>query len=362
MKIIFKIILLLFINCIAYPEDTQPPVLEDFSFYPSTIDVSNSDVNVTITLHITDNFSGCHDNLVKFKSPGGLNRNGFAYLVSGDSLDGIYEGTVTIPQYSEPGEWKVNLIFLNDNLNNFTYYYTSDLENLNFPTILSVTSTIYDITAPVLEDFSFYPSTIDVSNSDVNVTITLHITDNFSGCHDNLVKFKSPGGLNRNGFAYLVSGDSLDGIYEGTVTIPQYSEPGEWKVNLIFLNDNLNNFTYYYTFDLENLDFPTVLNVVMGSNYIGDTDHLPGVFEIKQNYPNPFNPLTKINYTIPKRTFVTLKIYDLLGNLIESLVNEEKSTGKYEIIFNGSNLPSGIYFYQMQSGKFISTKKLILLK
>ena len=98
-------------------------------------------------------------------------------------------------------------------------------------------------------------------------------------------------------------------------------------------------------------------------------------YDLSNNYPNPFNPTTKIKYTIStppissplskgrtKEGFVTLKVYDILGNEIATLVNEEKPAGSYEVEFNASSLPSGVYFYQLTSGDFISAKKMILLK
>jgi hypothetical protein len=97
---------------------------------------------------------------------------------------------------------------------------------------------------------------------------------------------------------------------------------------------------------------------------------LPKEFALEQNYPNPFNPSTCIQYAVSSRQFVILKVYDILGNEIETLVSEEKSVGTYEITWNAENLPSGVYFYQMRavdpessSGQgFINTKKMILLK
>jgi len=89
---------------------------------------------------------------------------------------------------------------------------------------------------------------------------------------------------------------------------------------------------------------------------------LPELFELYQNYPNPFNPETKISYQIPQRDHVTLKVYDILSNEVSTLVNEEKSAGIYEVIYDASNLSSGIYFYQLIAGKFIATKKMLLLK
>jgi len=85
-------------------------------------------------------------------------------------------------------------------------------------------------------------------------------------------------------------------------------------------------------------------------------------YSLSQNYPNPFNPTTSIQYAISSRQFVTLKVYDVLGNEIETLINEEKSAGSYEVEFNAIGLSSGIYFYRLQAGSFIETKKMILLQ
>jgi len=85
-------------------------------------------------------------------------------------------------------------------------------------------------------------------------------------------------------------------------------------------------------------------------------------FSLSQNYPNPFNPITTIKYNLPGISFVTLKVYDVLGNEIASLVNEQKPAGSYEVEFDGTNLTSGIYFYQLRAGKYVETKKMVLLK
>ena len=85
-------------------------------------------------------------------------------------------------------------------------------------------------------------------------------------------------------------------------------------------------------------------------------------YRLFQNYPNPFNPSTKIEYSIPQRSFVLLKVYDVLGSEVITLVNEEKSVGSYEVGFDASSLPSGVYFYKLQAGAFIETKKMVLMK
>ena len=89
---------------------------------------------------------------------------------------------------------------------------------------------------------------------------------------------------------------------------------------------------------------------------------VPEVYSLSQNYPNPFNPSTSIQYAISSRQLVQLKVYDILGSEVATLVNEEQSAGNYKVDFNASHLSSGVYFYQIKAGEFISTKKIILIK
>ena len=91
-------------------------------------------------------------------------------------------------------------------------------------------------------------------------------------------------------------------------------------------------------------------------------NQIPDQFELYNNFPNPFNPVTTIKYQVPELSFLTLKIYDVLGNEITALVNEEKPVGEFELKFDGTSLTSGIYFYQLSSGIYKQTKKMILLK
>jgi hypothetical protein len=92
------------------------------------------------------------------------------------------------------------------------------------------------------------------------------------------------------------------------------------------------------------------------------TGEIPASFVLRQNYPNPFNPTTTIRYELPQAAKVTLKVYDVLGREIVTLVDQAKEAGVYEVKFDGSNLPSGIYLYRMEAGPTVSTKKLVLLK
>ena len=95
---------------------------------------------------------------------------------------------------------------------------------------------------------------------------------------------------------------------------------------------------------------------------VKQTNNLPSKFSLSQNYPNPFNPTTTIEYQIPDASFVTLKIYDVLGREVATLVNEEKPAGKYSVNFNLPNFSSGVYFYKLTAGNYVQIKKMVLLK
>lgn len=107
---------------------------------------------------------------------------------------------------------------------------------------------------------------------------------------------------------------------------------------------------------------PTGSSIDPGNNDNIINNKIPKEFELSQNYPNPFNPATRINYALPKQAFVTLKIYDITGREIKVLANEFKHAGYYTVDFNGSSLASGVYFYRIQSGDFVQSKRMVLLK
>lgn len=107
-------------------------------------------------------------------------------------------------------------------------------------------------------------------------------------------------------------------------------------------------------FDIGCYEFTSTVSV--------DEKVLPQSFQLFQNYPNPFNPITTLSFAINQSSFITLKVYDVLGNEIAKLIDEERPAGKYEVSFNGSILSSGIYFYRLQAGSLAQTKSMILIK
>jgi len=140
---------------------------------------------------------------------------------------------------------------------------------------------------------------------------------------------------------------------KGTTTEPQ---------SYLFRDEDLLPGTYTYRLKQVNYD-----GTFAFSDEVESEIEQPAGFYFAQNYPNPFNPSTKIKYSIPavgmrNRVSVQLKVYDVLGNEIVTLVNEEKSAGNYEVIFTSEGLTSGIYFYRLQVDAFVETKKMILMK
>lgn len=145
----------------------------------------------------------------------------------------------------------------------------------------------------------------------------------------------------------------------GTIDVGLRSDPGDYRV-------------VYSSVGLEQMpaevrDTVTARSIrwLMENVVVGTEDNAavqPKTYSLEQNYPNPFNPTTKIKYSIPEASQISLKIYDVLGNEVAQLVNQEKPAGSYEVEFNASSLSSGVYFYKLKSGSFIQTKKMIVLK
>jgi hypothetical protein len=125
--------------------------------------------------------------------------------------------------------------------------------------------------------------------------------------------------------------------------------------NIFTSSCDRTNLLIYADKDLAALG-PPIISGVQGK------DDMVQHFELHQNFPNPFNPITSINYELSKRSAVDLKIYNMLGQEVTTLVSEEKEAGKYSVRFNASGFASGVYFYRLQAESFVDRKKLILIR
>ncbi|MFI5406690.1 MAG: T9SS type A sorting domain-containing protein, partial [Nitrososphaerales archaeon] len=202
-----------------------------------------------------------------------------------------------------------------------------------------------------------------VYEADIDLVVPVELVSFTAKNENNKIKlnWSTATELNNNGFEIERSIDNKEFITRGFVKgFGTSTEPHDYT----FTEDALNGKLYYR---LKQIDYNGDYNY---SNIIEINSFYASNFELLQNFPNPFNPTTKIKFTIAsvvasesKQSHqVTLKVFDILGNEIAILVNEEKPIGSYEVEFDGKSLPSGIYYYQLKAGNFVEAKKMILLK
>ncbi len=204
-----------------------------------------------------------------------------------------------------------------------------------------------------------------------------------SDCHANMGgNIPAIDAYNNNGliqFASWNSSDSTLSWLNGVVPLPadykrsfkldfiQFdgdwsSPPGTDNKNWSFVKGDADGFQLLYatpltTAQMNSLGMDTLLVGVED-----ESNRIPDDYRLEQNYPNPFNPSTTIKFSIPEKSNIELTVYNQLGEFIQTLVNEEKTSGNYEVTFNAQSLSSGVYFYQIRANNFVSTKKLVLLK
>jgi hypothetical protein len=166
--------------------------------------------------------------------------------------------------------------------------------------------------------------------------------------------------------AATILGNTGDGASTPSITFKQdgtlYGLKGiQSEINkLITINTDNGSGTEIASLGISGLQTIFISSIIVGVE--DEINYTPTSYALEQNYPNPFNPSTKISWQSPIGTQQTLKIYDILGNKVATLVDEYKPAGKYEVEFSATSLPSGVYFYQLHTGSFIETKKMLLLK
>ncbi|MDR3626792.1 MAG: T9SS type A sorting domain-containing protein [Ignavibacteriaceae bacterium] len=144
--------------------------------------------------------------------------------------------------------------------------------------------------------------------------------------------------------------------------VPQPSKDGLWPSAFQSKIVSLSIYNNYLFIGMEDLGVwkVTLSNIMTGIEK--NNNEAVTAFRLDQNYPNPFNPATIVRYSVPKTGMVTIKVYNILGKQVATLVNESKAAGNYQVQFNAGKLASGVYFYRMESGSYVETKKLLLLK
>jgi hypothetical protein len=226
------------------------------------------------------------------------------------------------------------------------YYHTTNdkVQYFNLPYYLKMSKVSFGIVATLADLTQIVPVellafTASVKNSEVELL------------------WSTASELNNMGFEIERSIDGQDNF----VTVGFVEGKGSsTEISYYSFNDNpkLSGVNQLY-YRLKQVDFDGTFSY---SNVVNVSYDVPAEFVLSQNYPNPFNPSTRINYFLPKESFVSVKVYDFLGREVTTLVNEIKSTGSYDLVFDASNLPSGTYFYTLRTDNYSSTKKMILLK
>ncbi len=241
--------------------------------------------------------------------------------------------------------------------------YPSALPKINeFPEI-----NLADLDKFIITDADRYSQTLYVSNIDINtamVDINLELPPLFTE-----LNFDSR--FEYNEFVKRVSADS--GTIDLSILVHTNSFPINitWEINpangisYSFINDSIpgkiSNISVIGEKSFSNLD-NNKIRLLASVGKTNSSDHLPKEFSLEQNYPNPFNPKTVIGYQLPVTGNVTLKVYDVLGSEVATLVDEFLEAGRYEATFDAGKLASGIYIYELRAGTFSQSKKMILAK
>jgi hypothetical protein len=189
-----------------------------------------------------------------------------------------------------------------------------------------------------------------------------------------IAQHKIPVGTNGNVIELSIKNPSNSGSSKFTITVsdlPEWIEFSNTKFEINKLNAGENT-AARFSFDIKssapiNKEHSILFQITdeNGKSFNKFIDILitpPDKYDLAQNYPNPFNPSTIIKYQLPVDGKVTIKLFDILGREVMTLLNEDKKAGVYELEFNASHLTSGVYIYRMQSGDFNSVKKMMLVK
>ena len=234
--------------------------------------------------------------------------------------------------------------------------------NLNYNNINKVTISLSPSASGQLTDYNFDNFSFNSAALPVELT-TFTAAGNSNGIE---LQWKTATEINNYGF----------NIERSSVTpneVERQSSTASWqKIGFVKGSGNSNSPKSYsftdktvssgvkYSYRLKQIDYNG--NYIYSNHVYISANLKPDNYILRQNYPNPFNPSTRIEYSIPNAGRVVLKVYDVLGNEVMTLVDGYKSAGKYTVSFNGEGLASGIYIYEMRAGNFLARNKMILLK
>ncbi|MCP4706969.1 MAG: DUF11 domain-containing protein [candidate division Zixibacteria bacterium] len=280
---------------------------------------------------------------------------GETYLIS-DSVytNGLGEATIEITDNLFTGNQSVITMTATDFLNN-TSEFSNCIPIISSGIDLRIAKTDL-VDTVLLQDTINY--TISVINSGPDIASNVIVTDTLPGFVSYLADTVSHGSSTIIDSIFTCTvGDLIPGVVATMKIAARVDSAGE------VINYAAVSTSGVESFLLNNIDVDTTISIDSQTDIENNTENeLPDNFKLSQNHPNPFNATTNIGFSIPRRSFVKLNIYNLLGQKIETLINREMQAGYYNLNWNGDDVASGLYFYRIEFGNFSETKKMILLK
>lgn len=241
--------------------DTEPPKPVSFSFSPGTINTTNEDQEVSVSLRVTDDVTGVKYAHIYWLDPSGGNTIHTAWTMGPPSTDTTFVGKTVFPKNSVAGDWKIDRIALKDEVNDWKYYYTEELKSMGISANLHVISES-DTEAPKPVSFTYNKDTINTTSTDQSVAISLRVSDDLSGVRNAHVYWADPAGNNNVHTSWMLDPTSVDTTLTGTTIFPRNSPAGDWKIHRIALKDPVSEWKYYYTDELKTMGISANLHVI----------------------------------------------------------------------------------------------------
>ncbi len=250
--------------------DATAPTLVTLTVTPTNIDTSTAAATVDVTARVTDAGAGVARVFARFRHDAGERQGATLSRTSGTAADGIYAATLTFPELAAAGTWPL-LVVVEDAVGNRRDLHADDLAALSLPATLTNTATTDDHTPPVLIELSMAPPGIDTSAAAATIDVTARAADAGVGVASVAVELRHASGARHSAGLPRTSGTTADGIYAGTLTIPQLAPAGTWTV-VVALDDTLGNERELHADDLVVLGLPaTVTNTAASDDHAAPT-------------------------------------------------------------------------------------------
>ncbi len=326
------------------PSDVTVPELISLDVSPQIVDITDGPATVTVTLGATDDISGVSNINPSLYLPNGSNSNKGGSLISGTILDGVWEATFTVPQYTQTGTATINSVsFFKDFAGNQTYITAAELIAAGYDIEIEIIDdNPSDVSVPELVSFEISPQIVDITNGPGTVTVTLGATDDISGVSNINPTLYFPNGSNTNSGSSLISGTILDGVWEATFNIPQFTQTGTATINSIsFFMDFAGNQTYITAADL------------IAAGYDNDFEIINTSLPVTWLHPLKIDDQNKLTWTISNQinnSHFEIE-HSINGQFYKALdrIEGEGNTSKevdYEYVHNHPDL--GMNYYRIK--------------